>query len=220
MNANTKRKSSAKKRALVRGEPVVRKSMAAVLDELGRVGYGALRIEDVAARARVSKTTVYRRWPTKESLVRAALLALGKSHGIKEFPDTGSLQGDMMAALRSFVRMANSVEARTIIRMIAASQPDSKIRAILESIQETQEAGPRAMMERARKRGEFRPEVDIELVGQVMMAACDRLVLRSARVDGRLMAKILDLLLFGALDRRGARRRQQKVKPASHGRNP
>jgi AcrR family transcriptional regulator len=48
---------------------VVRGVMEATLAELALTGYGALRIEDVAVRAGVNKTTVYRRWPTKEELV-------------------------------------------------------------------------------------------------------------------------------------------------------
>ena len=67
----TAKRGAAKKRALVRGEPVVRGILAAALEELASAGYRALRIEDVATRAGVNKTTVYRRWPTKEDLVRA-----------------------------------------------------------------------------------------------------------------------------------------------------
>ena len=60
------------KQRVVRGAPIVRRTLAAAVDELGRVGYVDLRVEDVARRAKVNKTTVYRRWPTKEDLVRAA----------------------------------------------------------------------------------------------------------------------------------------------------
>src|SRR5262245_16386487 len=74
MSAKPRAKRSGGKGPLVRGEAVVRGILAAALEELARTGYGALRIEGVAARAGVNKTTVYRRWATKENLVRAALL--------------------------------------------------------------------------------------------------------------------------------------------------
>ena len=48
----------------------------ATLEELALVGYGALRVEDVAARAAVNKTTVYRRWPEKVALVRDAFACM------------------------------------------------------------------------------------------------------------------------------------------------
>ena len=47
--------------------------LRATAEELGRVGFAALRIEDVALRSGVNKTTIYRRWPTKQELVRASL---------------------------------------------------------------------------------------------------------------------------------------------------
>lgn len=44
----------------------------AALDELGEVGYGAVTMESVAARAGVAKTTVYRHWPDKLALIADA----------------------------------------------------------------------------------------------------------------------------------------------------
>jgi hypothetical protein len=58
---------------LVRGEAVVQKILEAAREELATVGYRGFRIEEVAARAEVNKTTIYRRWPAKADLVREAL---------------------------------------------------------------------------------------------------------------------------------------------------
>jgi len=58
-------------------------------------GYGGFTVADVAARARASKATVYRRWPTKADLVVAALMRLRSA--APRPPDTGSLQGDLNA---------------------------------------------------------------------------------------------------------------------------
>ena len=54
-----------------RSARVVQEVLTATAEELGRSGYAALRIEDVAERAGVNKTTIYRRWPTKAALVKA-----------------------------------------------------------------------------------------------------------------------------------------------------
>ena len=72
-----------------RGEPVIRRALAATLRELARVGYAALRFEEVAGRAGVNKTTVYRRWPDKQALVRAALLSLSDRQHDRSMPDEG-----------------------------------------------------------------------------------------------------------------------------------
>ncbi|BBX23796.1 putative HTH-type transcriptional regulator [Mycolicibacter terrae] len=57
-------------------------------------GYDRLTVDAVAATARASKATVYRRWPSKAELVLAAF-----TEGIRQIavpPDTGSLRGDLL----------------------------------------------------------------------------------------------------------------------------
>src|SRR5437879_1266577 len=52
-----------------RGPKVRAAVLAATLDELEETGYAGLTIDSIARRAGVHKTTVYRRWPDRESLV-------------------------------------------------------------------------------------------------------------------------------------------------------
>lgn len=57
-------------------------------------GYDRLTLDAVAARARASKATVYRRWPSKAELVLAAFI-----EGVRQVavhPQTGSLRGDLL----------------------------------------------------------------------------------------------------------------------------
>ena len=58
---------------LVRGEAIVARVLEATIEELALSGYAALALERVAARAGVNRTTIFRRWPTKPELVRAAV---------------------------------------------------------------------------------------------------------------------------------------------------
>ena len=69
--------------------------------ELEDVGYPAFGYDGVAARAGTSKPVLYRRWPTKVDLVLAALQR-GGLFTKRELPDTGSLRGDILTALRDF----------------------------------------------------------------------------------------------------------------------
>lgn len=71
--------------------------LAATIDVLRETGYDRLTIDAVVARARASKTTVYRRWPNKAALVVAAF-----THAVQKIPvppDTGSLREDLIAIL-------------------------------------------------------------------------------------------------------------------------
>jgi AcrR family transcriptional regulator len=61
---------------------------------LQQEGYDGLTVDAVAATARASKATVYRRWPTKAELVLAAFI-----EGVRQVavaPETGTLRGDLL----------------------------------------------------------------------------------------------------------------------------
>ena len=78
-----------------RGERLLVAVYEAVLAELAERGYAALTMEAVAARARVSKASLYRRWPGKQDLVLAAVRATVPDP--EDLPDTRSLRGDLVA---------------------------------------------------------------------------------------------------------------------------
>lgn len=68
--------------------------LAAVCDVLCQVGYEAMTMDAVAARARCSKATLYRHWGSKQFLVAAALYATRPAPPPEV--DTGSLRGDLL----------------------------------------------------------------------------------------------------------------------------
>jgi AcrR family transcriptional regulator len=68
--------------------------LAVTLELLQEHGYDRLTVDAVAAKARASKATVYRRWPSKAELVLAAFI-----EGIRQVavpPETGTLRGDLL----------------------------------------------------------------------------------------------------------------------------
>ncbi|KMO66990.1 TetR/AcrR family transcriptional regulator [Mycolicibacterium chlorophenolicum] len=74
--------------------PRERELLAVTLQLLQQHGYEGLTVDAVAATARASKATVYRRWPTKAELVLAAFI-----EGVRQVavaPETGTLRGDLM----------------------------------------------------------------------------------------------------------------------------
>lgn len=100
-------------RPIGRGAKVRRAVLAATFEELIEVGYGALTIEQVAQRAGVHKTTVYRRWKDRDALV---LDALGEHIAADiPIPDTGSLEGDLRALARDLVAWIQSPAGRAVL---------------------------------------------------------------------------------------------------------
>ena len=181
---------------LVRGAPIVRRTLDATLAELGHAGYAGLRIDDVARRANVNKTTIYRRWPTKEDLVRAALLSLAERTGGLSIPDTGTLHGDLTELVRQKVRFARSPEGSAIVRIVEAGDPG--LVGIVQSLRAARDVIRRTILERAKARGTLRAEVDVVLFMDVMQLACDHARSKSGRVDSRFVNGLIDLLLHGA----------------------
>ena len=111
----------ARPRKQVRGKQLVARVMAATIAEMARVGADGLSIEDVAQRADVNKTTIYRRWPTPRR-ARARRPCSAQPRRSPRPIDTGSLRGDLTEWAREFRRVARSPDMQTIIRLRFGTQ--------------------------------------------------------------------------------------------------
>ena len=95
-----------------RGPKVHAAVLAATLAELTGNGYAALTVENVARRAGVHKTTIYRRWNDRDNLVADAVANLAATE--VPFPDTGNIDTDLRRLARSFVAFLNSPTGKAI----------------------------------------------------------------------------------------------------------
>ncbi|KAA8880659.1 TetR/AcrR family transcriptional regulator [Nocardia colli] len=95
-----------------RGRKVRVAVLAATLAELGEKGFAALTIENVARRAGVHKTTVYRRWKDPQNLIIDALTDHVASN--IAIPDTGDVASDLRQLARHVVRLQNSPVDRAV----------------------------------------------------------------------------------------------------------
>jgi AcrR family transcriptional regulator len=181
-----------------RGETVVQAVLEATVEELARVGYGALRFEDVAARAGVAKTTIYRRWPTKRELVEDSLGTIAE--GVLTPPETGHLRTDLLALARTMVVVLTSAHGQAIMRMLMAEGDDPELLSITRCLREDTAAPPRHIIERAIARGELAPGKHGELLLETMMGAIHhQLFLLREVPDEDTLVRLVDLLLDGAL---------------------
>jgi TetR/AcrR family transcriptional regulator of autoinduction and epiphytic fitness len=99
--------------------------LSAAVDLLGEVGYGALTIEALAARAGVGKSTVYRHWPGKLELVEDAIRTLKASVTV---PPTGSVRERLTAVLQQVA--ANIAGSACLPAVIDAAERDPEVCAI------------------------------------------------------------------------------------------
>jgi AcrR family transcriptional regulator len=158
----------ARGRGRPRSEEADRAILAATLASIAAHGVAGTTIEGVAAEAGVGKTTIYRRWATKTELIVAAISELAPG----EFPDTGSLPGDM-AALASMQqrRLAGTGLFRIVPRVLAESMNDHELhKGMLEKVINPLRAALREFIERGIERGELRPDLEVEPLVDILHA--------------------------------------------------
>lgn len=196
----------AKKRVLVRGDAIVQRVLSATIDELARVGYGALRIEEVAQRAEVNKTTVYRRWPEKCELVRDALTCVTRPE--TEPPETGDLRGDLMALGKGLVQTFKAPRGQTLMRMMVAEGSDTELADIKRGLRRERQVIPLAALRAAIARGELGPDTDVQLLLDTFVGAIHhRIFFMGEPGNAAFLERLVDLLLDGVrvCDQRRAR---------------
>lgn len=86
-----------------RGAELEAAILDAAWDQLVEFGYDRFTIESVAARSSTARSVLYRRWPSRLELLRAAVRHRGEQDAVTA-PDTGSLRGDVLAALTELNR--------------------------------------------------------------------------------------------------------------------
>jgi AcrR family transcriptional regulator len=170
--------------------------LAAAAELILQRGYDNMTVDEVAARAKAGKATVYRRWAGKEDLAFAALEQL---YG-QEFPvpDTGSIVGDLRASYKQVLEFANSEAGLAYLRMsITESLRDERIASLYVGAHQRQEQAARAVFERAIERGELRPDFRADLaVSQLGGIVVLRAVVGGMPTEADL-EDMIDLILKG-----------------------
>ncbi|WP_042374050.1 TetR/AcrR family transcriptional regulator [Streptacidiphilus neutrinimicus] len=128
--------------------------LAATREALAELGWGGLTMGDVAARAGVAKTTLYRRWPSKNELVVAAV---AEQLDELEMADLGSLRADIEAVVAQFAALLSAPETQAaLLALFAEATRDPLLRRrVRESIIEPQKRLVIAGRAAAQTRGEL-----------------------------------------------------------------
>lgn len=171
----------------------------AALAVLADVGYDRLTMDAVAAKARASKATLYRRWQDKNTLIIEALLVRkGES---PPPPDTGSLRGDLVSAFCGMGGLTDHAEMAILGAVVTAIGRDE---AFAERFRRDfigpKAANGRVIFERAQDRGEIGPDVELDLI----VAALPGIVLHRAFLLGEqptneLVTRVIDQIVLPAV---------------------
>jgi len=176
----------------------VERSRAAVLAEtyrqLKQSGIGGVSIDEVSRSSGVSKTTIYRHWPSRSALLIDACSRLG---GAYPPPDTGTLRADLHELLTNLAeQLQTAAWASVYPSIIDAAERDPEIAAMQSGLHKAFMAPFHVVIERAKDRGEIqrdRPAADLiaALVGPLFY----RRWFSKEAIDGPFADAIIDTVI-------------------------
>jgi AcrR family transcriptional regulator len=186
-----------------RGRPRSQQAHQAILTAAAELllarGLAAVSMDTVAERAGVSKATIYRWWPTKETLALDALYT--EWAAARPSPrDTASLRGDLLSLLRPWARLASSRPyGRVLAALLAEAHSDPAFAAeYRHRVLEPRREQARAVFARAIARGEIPANTKIDVALDLLFGALyHRLLHGHAPLNDRFVRDVVDLALRG-----------------------
>ncbi len=182
-----------------RSEKARKAILAAAAGLLLERGLSAVSMDVVAERAGVSKATIYRWWPTKETLALDALYTEWAT-ATPDPPDTGSLRGDLLELLRPWVVLVGSRPyARVIAALLTEAQIDQAFAAEYQRrVVQPRRDTAREVFRRAIERGEVAPDLSVEVaIDLIYVPLYHRLLHGHAPLDDQFVRGAVDMALGG-----------------------
>jgi AcrR family transcriptional regulator len=183
-----------------RGEAREQAILSAVIALLGESGYEAMTMDAVAARAHASKATIYRRWPGKPELVRAAVDAHITGR-VLSAPDSGSLRGDLLAVMRAMPSHLTPEFMAMMSGLVHAMRTDGELAGSLRSLFD-EDSVSEQIIGRAVARGEL-PALATATLAQraheVIEAQIFRQMMTGAALDDTFARHVVDDIVLPLL---------------------
>ncbi|MFI6938602.1 TetR/AcrR family transcriptional regulator [Streptomyces sp. NPDC050418] len=195
-----------------RGRPRSENADVRILEEahalLVERGYDRFAMDEVAVRAAVAKSTLYRRWPTKDHLL-VALVA--KIQDEVPVADTGDLRHDLSVYLTAIATGLDRMRrvgrdqteqdrsAGVVAELVAAAARHPDVGDVVRNLFARRNALPLALLDRARERGALAPGTSSEvLFDQLAGALYYRLLVTGAPIGADYVEELVGQVLAGS----------------------
>ncbi|WP_394942106.1 TetR/AcrR family transcriptional regulator [Psychromicrobium sp. YIM B11713] len=189
--ANTQRSS----RPGGRTAAIKARVLEATLDLFAEEGIGALRYETVAQRSGVHKTTLYRNWPNKDDLIRAAFERFSTVQ--ISLQSSADLREDLIRYLLAIAEGIRTPRGRAIMGFLEHARGTPALHAIENSILNTRVEALQRRLDAATAAGEL-PALDAYFLGELLVGPVYLFVFRERRAFDRSTAEhIVDIVLKG-----------------------
>ena len=174
--------------------------LTATIELLSEEGYEGLSIESVAARAGVGKTTIYRRWPSKEPLVVDAIKAFKAPVDPTPPREDESTRDALVRSIGSFTKtVGHSGTGQMLAGLVAEmSRNPDLARAVRAGMLEHRRELIRSILRRGIERGEIREDADLEVVADMLGGAIlTRILLTGGAVSPQVVRTSVDVAIGG-----------------------
>jgi AcrR family transcriptional regulator len=169
----------------------------AALACLAEVGYERLTMDLVATRARAGKGALYRRWSSKAALIIDAVACAKPEFS---FTPTGSLRGDLDAYILTAVdESATRADRGVAMGLINAAASDPEFAELLHKhFAQPRQQALRSIIEQAQERGEAGPDLDLELIVDLIPALfiAHHVLGIELRSQRQFLARIIDHIIY------------------------
>ncbi|MEU1436347.1 TetR/AcrR family transcriptional regulator [Streptomyces sp. NPDC005786] len=147
----------------------------AVTDLINERGYGNFTIGEVAARAGVADSSIYRRWGNLETLLTD--VALARLDTQSPMPDTGTLAGDLRTYAHQVAREITGPDGLAVVTLaVALSRSGQQGRQARDDLLAARTGQLQSMLDRATERGEHAPAA-LDVLDHIMAPMYVRLLL-------------------------------------------
>jgi AcrR family transcriptional regulator len=166
----------------------------AVLEDLDESGIEDFSIPQVAARAGVSNSSLYRRWPNKAALI--AFAGSRNSQATIPFPDCGSLRKDLAQALAEVHATFSDPSMRAVIAMAFSASDAPELKQTLDTFWQLRVEQQREMFNRAVERGEIAADADTsEIIERAVGPLYFRYFVTRRPITKKFIQKLVDAAL-------------------------
>lgn len=169
--------------------------LTATIAVLSRDGYGGLSVDRIAAAAGVSKATIYRRWESKKDLVVAAAEHLSQAVPV---PDTGDIRHDLQMIVAELAHVFAQPRTRGLVAALVSGMADDAelADAVRTGFLLVRRDATRAVLERARARGEIKADVDLAIAIDLLAAPLYyRLLITGQAIDPRFAMHVVEAVV-------------------------
>lgn len=180
----------------------LRRSRQTVLDAAGAIlveyGPAAFTVDAVVERAGVAKSTIYRQWPSRSSLLAAAIGRISESKF--GYLDTGSLREDLLAFFRKWASNSRGRDSRlqSLPGLLEAAKRDPDLDQVVQAMMTGLLSTIRGLLERAKARNQIREDGDLDVLTNLLFGALfvPRVCLGKS-VSDKYIVKVVDMMAEG-----------------------